>query len=445
MAKEEEDVKAPFGAAWLKDTLLAPIRIALSPALLRAYLRTALILITSIALFGAAVIGYLTFYHAYIPIRGIAVPVYLQFDHPQPLSAFGVATSPPSHPYGIANVENLVSRQKYKVVAELVMPRSRKNLNAGNWMMGLELRGPTAAGGAVKNSRACEEDEGIKAEKPLVLARSRRPAIMTYRSWVTEAAHRLLRLPLYVIGWGHESETVRVAMMENVEFAQGVQNIPSSLRLEVRSSAPLDVYRATVHLEANLEGLRWLMYHHWVISFGVFTGLFWAVEMAVVLITWATLTLGSGSGYQEDAAVKKVEEEGDEKLMFKSEESSTSTTPLSDTSRTFPALPSHQPLHFSTGAGPGPSRGGKAKEERVTPGLEDIPAAARTGAEADDEGEENEEEDADFVPEEPASSSAARAFTDSGIGTSVASGHAGEPGVRRRRSGKGKGRGDLPK
>lgn len=393
-------------------------------------------------------------------MRGISVPIYLQFDQPQQASGFGVTTRASSHPFGVANVNNLVARQKYDVVAELVMPRSRKNLNAGNWMMGVELRGPAAAGGVVKSFTGWEEDWDVddfshggeagkeratpasvggsraKAEKPLVLARSRRPAIMTYRSWVTECAYRVLRLPLYVIGWGQESEAVRVTMMENVEFEQGVRNIPSSLRLEVGSSAPLEVYRASVHLEANLEGLRWLMYRHWIISFVVFTGLFWTVEMVVVLVTWATLTMALGDGTQDDARVWRIKEEENGEPALKTEESSTSATPLSDTSRTFPTLPSHQPLHFTRGAA-------RVKDERGSPALEDIPPAARTGAEADDEDEgedegEDEDEDADFILEEPVPSSATHVFTDSGIGTSMESSHAREPGLVRRRSGRGK-------
>ena len=90
--------------------------------------------------------------------------------------------------------------------------------------------------------------------------------------------------------------------------------------------------------------------------------------------------------------------------------------PFSDTSRTFPTLPSQQPLSYTS-----------PKEEPATPNLEDIPL--REEAEADDE-------DDDFILDEPIPPRVEREgiFTDSGIGTSLESSV--ERGLSRRRSGK---------
>jgi hypothetical protein len=70
----------------------------------------------------------------------------------------------------------------------------------------------------------------------------------------------------------------------------------------------------------------------------------------------------------------------------------------------------------------------------VEPRLEDIPA--REDMEADDE------EDDDFILEEPVPRGVERegVFTDSGIGTSIESGFERAGGLARRRSGKGRGR-----
>ncbi|PSN66748.1 hypothetical protein BS50DRAFT_524159, partial [Corynespora cassiicola Philippines] len=444
----------------IKDTILAPFRLATSPPLLRTYLRTALILLTSSILFGVAVVAYTSFYYAYIPVRGIQVPVYLQYT-PHGSETVDAARR---HPYGIAGVRGLVARQKYDVVVELELPRSEKNVRAGNWMVGVEMRGPgevAAAAGArgllgwgeewedvddfsqggiagVEREEKPKSAEAAGANAPVVLARSRRPALLTYRSPVADLAYRLLRLPLYVTGVWRETETLRVSVMEGVEFEKGWRNVPDSVKLELRSRAPLDVYRAEVRVVARLEGLRWVMYHHRLASLLVFTGAFWAVEMSVVVVTWGLFTVLLAGGRQDEDGAADAESpstsrrtkgrkvEGVKEEDSAAEEETEDSDNFSDTSRTFPTLPSHRPLHYaSSSAGePGKTR---IKEERpATPRLEDVPV--KTEAEADDE-----DEDADFLVEEPIPSSAQGALTDSGIGTSMESSVEGK-GVRRRGS-----------
>jgi seipin len=441
-----------------QDTLLFPLRVATSPTLLRAYLRTVLVVITSTVLLAFAVVAYTSFYYAYIPIRGISVPVYLQFDHGPGSPYLGTrannvfGSSAGKWPYGIASVSGLVGLQKYDVVVSMVVPRSRHNLNAGNWMVGLDMRGPVADTGGVKSLLGWDDDWNVEDHsqgghsgstadktspgssagmlgKPAVLAKSRRPAILTYRSWVVEHAYRSLRFPLYLVGWHTESETIEVSMMEDVEFDKGAHNVPSSLRLELRSRQPLEVYRVAVRFSAKLEGLRWLMYQYRLSSLMAFTTLFWGVEMGVVLLTWAVFTMlfGSSTRAEEEEEGQdmqlntKIKIERDNNIKLEKTES-VPDTPLSDTSRTFPTLHSQQPLHYSSPSSP-------KEEERQSPALEDIPM--REDAEADDE-------DDDFVLEEPLSRSMEREsmFTDSGIGTSFEGERERERSVQRRKSGK---------
>jgi seipin len=406
-------------------------------------LRTALLFVASTILFGVAVVAYSSFYYAYIPVRGITVPVYLQYDHSPTFSytqsqvgslSVGKAAK---WPYGLANIPGLVDRQKYDVVVELDLPRSETNLRAGNWMVGLEFRGPTTMGQGVKHLLGWDEEWNVEDhsqggvpgattekivtqdatnETPTVLARSRRPAILTYRSRVLEMIYRFVRLPLYLVGWHTESEHVEVKMMESVMFEPGYRNIPSSLRLELRAKLPLEVYRARVHISARLEGIRWLMYRYWITSATLGILAFWGMEMSVLLFTWGVFTLlfsgSSSSSHSHD------EVDGD-KARLKLEPGETEPgTPYSDTSRTFPTLPSQQPLSYSS---PSP------KDEPHSPALHDIPV--KEEAEADDE-------DDDFLLEVPGPRSTERdgLFTDSGIGTSLESGV--ERGLARRRSGR---------
>ncbi|OAL49557.1 hypothetical protein IQ07DRAFT_588111 [Pyrenochaeta sp. DS3sAY3a] len=436
---------------YVTDTLLWPIRVATSPALLRTYLRTALLLLTSTILFGFAVVAYTSLYYSYIPVRGITVPVYLQYDHGPtsfPSTDGILRRTVVKWPYGLANVHGLVDRQKYDITVEMDVPRSERNLDAGNWMIGLEMRGPATSGsggsGVLHMLGWDEEWEGehLGEErppqggygnphrgKPTVLARSRRPGLLTYRSPLIELAYRLLRLPLYVVNWHTESEHIEVSMMEGVTFEQGHRNIPSSLRLELRAKHPLEVYRAVVRISAKLEGLRWLMYRHWISSAAVGILMFWSVEMGVLVCTWALFTLLFGrpaqdADEQEHQTTKPTDKKPSKQptTAIKQEPGTDPDpeTPHSDTPRTFPTLPSQQPLSY-THPNPNP------KSEPPTPqSLHDIPPAPED-AEADDE-------DDDFVLGDPVPLPREAAFTDSGIGTSLES--VVERGLARRRSGR---------
>ncbi|KAJ8114349.1 hypothetical protein OPT61_g3754 [Boeremia exigua] len=393
------------------NALLFPLRIATSPPLLRTYLRTLLLFIASTILFAFAVIAYTSFYYSYIPIRGISVPVYLQFDHgTTPVSSFSesntLGNEAQKWPHAITGVQGLVDRQKYDVSVEMVVPRSRSNLRAGNWMVDLSMRGPSSStSSGIKSMLGWDEDtppdtsNTATGTRSPILAHSRRPAILTYRSWPTEHLYRLLRLPLYLTGFGTESETLHISMLESAYF---VSAVPSSLRLELRSRTPLEVYRVKIHISAKLEGLRWLMYTYRALSAVVFVGLFWGTEMGVLLLTWgvATMLFGptSSPDDKDDTKGSKIKQETDA--------ASEPGTPYSDTPHTFPTLSRHAPLRYASSGD-----NAKPKEEQHERRLEDIPL--KEDAEADDE-------DDDFVLEEPVPRNVDQAvFTDSGLGTGM--------------------------
>jgi hypothetical protein len=204
-----------------------------------------------------------------------------------------------------------------------------------------------------------------------------------------------------VLGWGSEEELIKVRLMEGVIFERGWRNVPTSVRLELRSDIPLQVYSVGVKFVARLEGLRWVMYTHRLTSAAAFIALFWGVEMGVLLFTWALFSFCLGRVDDEEDSLKAEAKEGAMKTEAEKDNQSVPQTPFSDTESTFPTLSSHQPLHYSPTS---------PKEERVTPALEDIPV--KEEAEADDE-------DDDFLLEEPIPNSATGILTDSGIGTSM--------------------------
>jgi seipin len=75
---------------------------------------------------------------------------------------------------------------------------------------------------------------------------------------MVDTASKISIMPLYVLGWQREAETLRVPMLEKIEFSRGWRNLPASLRLEVHSKEQMQVYSAQVEFRARFTGLRYV-------------------------------------------------------------------------------------------------------------------------------------------------------------------------------------------
>ncbi|KAF2453335.1 putative adipose-regulatory protein-domain-containing protein [Lineolata rhizophorae] len=288
--EDDDDVdKSYYDLA--KDTILRPFQLLVSRRFLRTYLTTLLISIFALGLGAIATTAYVTFYYAYIPARGVSRPVHLQF-HPSHAHPPHGATDVDGHG-GRSLSRDLVSGTAYDVALVLELPRSRKNRDEGNFMLDLQLLSAEAEPGAMQGLGGAGMHLGARLGVPgagqEVLARSRRPAMLTYRSEAVEFVKRILWLPAYVVGWRSESEKLEVRMMERVEFQKGWRNVPVSARVELVSEGKLQVYNVKVVFTAKLGGLRYVMYHYRITSFVFFTSLFWLVEMVAALVAWTAV------------------------------------------------------------------------------------------------------------------------------------------------------------
>lgn len=211
--------------------------------------------------------------------------VHLQFDDPVvPAQAGTTGTTGGSvgdahvgahghvQPWGIASLQKkdgsslLVSGQGYDVKVVMTLPRTKGNIDVGNFMLDLKL---------LEDVKEQNYDGGVgevfghgeNKEDDNVLARSRRPATLTYYSPLVEYLNKALELPWYVLGWRKEAETLDVRMMEGVEFGKRRGKVPGGLRLEVQSHVGPDgetgacggrihVYGAKVVFRARFRGLR---------------------------------------------------------------------------------------------------------------------------------------------------------------------------------------------
>lgn len=180
-----------------------------------------------------------------------------------------------------------MSETAYDVSVELTLPRSPANTERGNFMIGLfalrsELPNPAFSWHTVQDPYA-----RVQAADEDVVFASRRPALVPYRDPLVARAHRLLLLPWHLL-FPDDTERVRltVPMGELVEFRG---RLPVNLLLDLQAGQGLQVYNARVELVARLAGVRWAMYNYRVLSFVVFTTLFWFAEMMSMAMAWLVL------------------------------------------------------------------------------------------------------------------------------------------------------------
>ncbi len=235
----------------------------------------------------------------------------------------------------------------------------------------------------------------------MVLFTSSRPALIPYTDPLVSLASRVLFLAYHVLFPHSEKTQLAVPLAEKVSFKRGGP-LPDRLFLELQAGQDLQVYGAAVALTAQLTGLRYIMYHYWLVSFVVFSTAFWLCEIFFMGLAWITLSLTFGAapvvrtgGMEPETkgrqAASRIKPEGEE---------------MSDTERTFPSTSRQMPLKFE----------GRIKtEESERLSFEEVTPQTGQGAEADDEDDED------------------GGFRDSGIGTSYSDGN--REGVRRRTSG----------
>ncbi|KAB8338727.1 hypothetical protein FH972_021672 [Carpinus fangiana] len=191
--------------------------------------------------------------------------------------------APPGFPSGELDIRKgeLVTGQAYDVRVRLHMPRAPVNLDAGNFMIDLHLLGgPDTTGSASKIARSLKGNDALKT-----VASARRPAILKYVSPLVERATKIATIVLYAAGWRDDAEWLDVQLFDAVSFTYRA-DVPLRARVELRSAHRLWVYDCAVDFRARFAGLRWLMYNHRIISFVIFTSLFWVIEMITALVFW---------------------------------------------------------------------------------------------------------------------------------------------------------------
>lgn len=191
-------------------------------------------------------------------------------------------------PFAVASLygRNIKDEQEYDISVSLTVPHSPANLERGNFMVSLHLASLSKS--EIRQSQIRPE---VFLDSPKIMYSEARPALLPYTSPIISIASRVVFLGYYLLSSTSETTVLVVPLAERVIFGMGRDSFPTALLVEMDSGtdAPLRTYAASVTFAAQLSGLRWLMYRHWIASFVVFTTLFWICSVLFMLMAWLVM------------------------------------------------------------------------------------------------------------------------------------------------------------
>uniref|UniRef100_A0A1B6CYY4 Seipin n=1 Tax=Clastoptera arizonana TaxID=38151 RepID=A0A1B6CYY4_9HEMI len=206
-----------------------------------------------------SIFAYIVFYYMYVPSLSHNRPVYLEFDSCG--TKAGICSYPTAHIELTKKQHLLMVGQPYKIFLTLEMPESPSNVNLGMFMVCTFL----------------------KDKRGKLVSRSCRSTMLHYQSWLLKIANILVYAPLYIFGSKEEVQTLTVEMYSDFEDVQN--HAVTDIYVEIQTQH-IELYKAKLYIQAQLSGLRHLMFH-WPLSsafIGVSSNLF--VIIFIATLSW---------------------------------------------------------------------------------------------------------------------------------------------------------------
>ena len=142
----------------------------------------------------------------------------------------------------------------------------------------------------------------VTGQDGAAIARSCKSSISQYRSPLLRSIETVAFAPGLVVGWAEQKQSVPVTFFAT--FHPDPHAPVREFHVEVKSKL-VEVARASLHIEANLTGLRHLMYRHSWFSAVVGVGTNILVLMAIIGVSWYRFRQGGagriGSFEEEEA------------------------------------------------------------------------------------------------------------------------------------------------
>lgn len=204
--------------------------------------RGSLFWVLLITLVWLAIFLYILFYYYYVPAQSYTRPVHLQLkkcDEPNiencPFPSAYVKLTKKHHILAVG--------QAYRFTVSLDVPESPINKGLGMFMVCVQLKD---ANGYL-SSHSC------------------RSSLLHYSSEVLQTICLILFSPFYVFGAFEEKQSLIFELYSDYEEDQLHQVTDVYVEVQARE---IEIYSATLEIEARLSGLRYMMYN-WPITSGI--------------------------------------------------------------------------------------------------------------------------------------------------------------------------------
>ncbi|XP_077283741.1 lipid droplet biogenesis associated protein seipin [Arctopsyche grandis] len=177
---------------------------------------------------------YVAFYYTYMPSITHTRPIYFQFrscDEDR-----GICSYPSAHVRLTKRQQLLMVGQAYRISIDLDVPESQVNKDLGMFMCCAELR---ARGGGLVSS-AC------------------RSGLLSYKSPLLTLISTLFKAPMMVLGMQEERQLIQLELFSHYEDDK---NQPiTDMYVEIQSRH-IELYSATLNIDAHFTGLRYVMFN----------------------------------------------------------------------------------------------------------------------------------------------------------------------------------------
>merc|ERR1719244_1061817 len=146
----------------------------------------------------------------------------------------------------------------------------------------------------------------VTGQDGAAIARSCKSSIADYRSPMLRSIETVAFAPGFLVGWAEQKQIIPVTFF--AAFHPDPHVPAREFHIEVKSNL-VQVARASLHIEANLTGLRHLMYRHSWFSAVLGVGSVLTVLMTIISVSWTRFRQG-GAGSMESFE-EEIEDEAD--------------------------------------------------------------------------------------------------------------------------------------
>jgi len=264
---------------------------------LASLLSTALTMSLTLAV---AIFLYGTFYYAYMPVELVNMPVNLEFEPCEGQTS--TRCTFPAATVALGSKQQMLQGQVYSIKMVLEVPDSPDNEGLGMFMACMNVTGQDGA----------------------AIARSCKSSISQYRSPLLRSIETVAFAPGLMVGWAEQKQSVPVTFFAT--FHPDPHAPVREFHVEVKSKL-VEVARASLHIEANLTGLRHLMYRHSWFSSVLGVGTVLIVLMTVIGVSWNQFRQGGARSMESFEQAKEDESEVEDTVEV---EEPSSTAPPQD-------------------------------------------------------------------------------------------------------------------